>query len=205
LIRRRHPFPASFSSRALRGIWAPRSRAPRSRSAYRPGDRVDAPDNETQAAHHESVQPSYTWPSCPRRRHRGGRSAMKEQNVIGTMQLLAACQQARAEPHRGPLVHRAYGASFRDPAVFTESTEPREVPRAASRATCSTSRATCAVSAGAGPTCSRPCCASPVHRREGRHHAHPLLLPGRRATVFGRDPRLQFVHVDDALEILHRR
>jgi UDP-glucose 4-epimerase len=55
---------------------------------------------------------------------------MKEQNVIGTMQLLAACQQA---PQLKRLVMRsstaAYGASFRDPAVFTEDTEPREVPR----------------------------------------------------------------------------
>ena len=61
---------------------------------------------------------------------RGGRAAMKEQNVIGTMQLLAACQQA---PKLRRLVVRsstaAYGASFRDPAVFTEDTEPREVPR----------------------------------------------------------------------------
>jgi len=62
--------------------------------------------------------------------HAGGRAGMKEQNVIGTMQLLAACQQA---PDLKRMVVRsstaAYGASFRDPAVFTESTEPREVPR----------------------------------------------------------------------------
>ena len=46
---------------------------------------------------------------------------MKEHNIIGTMQLLAACQQA---PGLRKLVVRsstaAYGASFRDPAVFTE-------------------------------------------------------------------------------------
>src|SRR5207248_5059742 len=60
----------------------------------------------------------------------GGRAAMKEQNVIGTMQLLAACQRA---PELRKIVVRsstaAYGASFRDPAVFTEDTEPRELPR----------------------------------------------------------------------------
>ncbi|HEX8631280.1 MAG TPA: NAD-dependent epimerase/dehydratase family protein, partial [Catenuloplanes sp.] len=47
----------------------------------------------------------------------GGRTAMKEQNVIGTMQLLAACQ--RAERLRKLVVRSstaAYGASFRDPA-----------------------------------------------------------------------------------------
>src|SRR6185295_9420015 len=67
--------------------------------------------------------------TAPDQQH-GGRAAMKEQNVIGTMQLLAACQRA---PRLGKLVIRsstaAYGASFRDPAVFTEETEPREVPR----------------------------------------------------------------------------
>ncbi|TDB92401.1 NAD-dependent epimerase/dehydratase family protein, partial [Micromonospora fluostatini] len=67
--------------------------------------------------------------SAPDRQH-GGRAAMKDQNVIGTMQLLAACQRA---PRLRKLVIRsstaAYGASFRDPAVFTEETEPREVPR----------------------------------------------------------------------------
>src|SRR5690606_18720990 len=60
----------------------------------------------------------------------GGRAAMKEQNVIGTMQLLAACQ---ATPGLHKLVVRsstaAYGASFRDPAVFTEDTPPTLAPR----------------------------------------------------------------------------
>src|SRR6202042_1687987 len=60
----------------------------------------------------------------------GGRAAMKEQNVIGTMQLLAAIQGA---PRLRKLVVRsstaAYGASFRGPAVFTEGPAPRAVPR----------------------------------------------------------------------------
>ncbi|HEX2301541.1 MAG TPA: NAD-dependent epimerase/dehydratase family protein, partial [Pseudonocardiaceae bacterium] len=59
----------------------------------------------------------------------GGRVPMKELNVIGTMQLLAACQRA-------PSVRRfvlkstsaVYGASSRDPAVFTESMHARRVP-----------------------------------------------------------------------------
>jgi UDP-glucose 4-epimerase len=61
---------------------------------------------------------------------KGGRPAMKEHNIIGTMQLLAACQAAT---RLQKLVVRsstaAYGASFRDPAVFTESTPPTLVPR----------------------------------------------------------------------------
>ena len=56
----------------------------------------------------------------------GGRAPMKELNVIGTMQLLAACQRA-------PSVRRfvlkstsaVYGASSRDPAVFTEAMQAR--------------------------------------------------------------------------------
>ncbi|CCH90383.1 UDP-glucose 4-epimerase [Modestobacter italicus] len=59
----------------------------------------------------------------------GGRASMKELNVIGTMQLLAACQRA-------PAVRRlvlkstsaVYGASPRDPAVFTEAMQARRVP-----------------------------------------------------------------------------
>jgi UDP-glucose 4-epimerase len=60
----------------------------------------------------------------------GGRVPMKELNVIGSMQLLAACQRA-------PSVRRfvlkstsaVYGASSRDPAVFTEAMQARQVPR----------------------------------------------------------------------------
>jgi UDP-glucose 4-epimerase len=56
----------------------------------------------------------------------GGRTTMKELNVIGTMQLLAACQQAPQVRH---LVVKStttvYGASNRDPAMFTETAEPR--------------------------------------------------------------------------------
>ncbi|MPR00487.1 NAD-dependent epimerase/dehydratase family protein [Modestobacter sp. I12A-02628] len=59
----------------------------------------------------------------------GGRTSMKELNVIGTMQLLAACQAA---PSVRRLVLKStsavYGASSRDPAVFTESMQARRVP-----------------------------------------------------------------------------
>ena len=60
----------------------------------------------------------------------GGRSMMKELNVIGTMQLLAACQKATSVRQ---LVVKStttvYGASNRDPAMFTEDMEPRRAPR----------------------------------------------------------------------------
>ena len=60
----------------------------------------------------------------------GGRSSMKEINVIGTMQLLAACQ--KAESFRKLVVQSSvsvYGASPRDPAKFTEEMSPRAQPR----------------------------------------------------------------------------
>jgi UDP-glucose 4-epimerase len=60
----------------------------------------------------------------------GGRTSMKELNVIGTMQLLAACQRSSAVRR---LVLKStsavYGASPRDPAVFTEAMQARRVPR----------------------------------------------------------------------------
>ena len=60
----------------------------------------------------------------------GGRTAMKEINVIGTMQLLAACQKA---PSLRKLVVKSttavYGSSPRDPALFTEDIEPRSLPK----------------------------------------------------------------------------
>lgn len=136
----------------------------------------------------------------------GGRAGMKEQNVIGTLQLLAACQRA---PRLRKLVVRsstaAYGASFRDPAVFTEETEPREVPRGGFardildlegyvrgfRRRCPAVTATVLRLA--------PLIGSTADTTLTRYFSQPVV-----PTVFGRDPRLQFVHVDDALEILHR-
>lgn len=59
----------------------------------------------------------------------GGRAALKELNVMGAMQLFAACQKA-------PTVQRVvvkstaqvYGASARDPVMFTEEMSARRPP-----------------------------------------------------------------------------
>jgi len=135
-----------------------------------------------------------------------GRAWMKEQNVIGTMQLLAVCQRSR---RLRKLVVRsstaAYGASFNDPAVFTEETEPREVPRGgfardildiegyvrAFRRRCPEAIVTVLRLA--------PLIGSAADTTLTRYFAQPVV-----STVLGRDPRLQFLHVDDALDILHR-
>ena len=57
------------------------------------------------------------------------RTLAKEMNVLGTMQLLAACQ--RSDSVRNLIVRSTtavYGYSPRDPAIWLESTEPRAVP-----------------------------------------------------------------------------
>ncbi|WP_460468720.1 NAD-dependent epimerase/dehydratase family protein [Calidifontibacter terrae] len=62
-------------------------------------------------------------------RQAGGRTAQKEINVIGSMQLLAACQ--RAESVQRLVVKSSsavYGSSPRDPAMFTEEILARRNP-----------------------------------------------------------------------------
>ncbi|WP_134321926.1 NAD-dependent epimerase/dehydratase family protein [Cumulibacter soli] len=56
----------------------------------------------------------------------GGRASMKEANVMGTMRLLAACQHSSGV--RRLIVKSSgavYGASPRDPVLFTEQMQPR--------------------------------------------------------------------------------
>jgi UDP-glucose 4-epimerase len=136
----------------------------------------------------------------------GGRAAMKEQNVIGTMQLLAACQRA---PRLRKLVVRsstaAYGASFRDPAVFTEHTEPRAVPRGGFARDILDIEGYVRGFRRRRPdvlaTVLRfaPVIGSTASTTLTRYFSSPVV-----PTVLGRDARLQFVHLDDALEVLHR-
>ena len=62
-------------------------------------------------------------------RQAGGRATMKDINVIGTMQLLAACQ--KSDTVRQLVVKSTasvYGAGPRDPALFTEDTSPQHPP-----------------------------------------------------------------------------
>ncbi|HEX6871841.1 MAG TPA: NAD-dependent epimerase/dehydratase family protein [Micromonosporaceae bacterium] len=137
---------------------------------------------------------------------RAGRAAMKENNIIGTMQLLAACQ---ATPRLRRLVVRsstaAYGASFRDPAIFTESTPPTLMPRGGF------AKDVIEVEGYVrGFTRRRPDVTTTVLRLAPfvgpnadttltRYFSLPVV-----PTVFGRDPRLQFIHIEDALEVLVR-
>jgi UDP-glucose 4-epimerase len=134
----------------------------------------------------------------------GGRTAMKEINVIGTMQLLAACQKA---PSVAKLVVKSttsvYGAGPRDPAMFTEEVEPRHSPRSGwakdsaevegyvrgfARRRPDVQVTTLRFANFIGPG---------VHTPMTSFFSLPAV-----PTVVGYDARLQFVHEDDGLEAL---
>src|SRR4051812_1485436 len=134
----------------------------------------------------------------------GGRSAMKEINVIGTMQLLAACQKS-------PTVRRlvvksttaVYGSSPRDPACFTEEEEPRSLPRSGyakdavevegyvrgfGRRRPDVDVTLLRFSNFIGPQIESPLI---------RYFTLPVV-----PRVLGYDPRVQLLHEDDAIEVL---
>lgn len=134
----------------------------------------------------------------------GNRGAVKETNVIGTLQMLGACQKSSSVSR---LVVKSttqvYGSAPRDPAVFDESTPPKSLPDggfakdavevegyvrgfARRRPDVSVTVLRFAHLLGASSE-------SPL----ARYFALPVL-----PTVFGYDPRLQFVHEDDAVEAL---
>ncbi len=136
----------------------------------------------------------------------GGRTAMKEINVIGTMQLLAACQKA---PSMRSLVVKSttavYGSSPRDPALFTEELAPRSLPRAGyakdavevegyvrgfGRRRPDVSLTLLRFTNFIGPSIDTPLT---------RYLSLPVV-----PTVLGFDPRLQLCHEDDGLEVLRR-
>ncbi len=134
----------------------------------------------------------------------GGRAPMKEMNVLGTMQLLAACQKSDTVRR---LVLKSttavYGSSPRDPAVFAEDTPPRSLPRSGygkdavevegyvrgfGRRRPDVDVTVLRFSNFIGPT---------IDSALVRYFTLPVL-----PTAFGHDPRLQFLHEDDAVEIL---
>ena len=134
----------------------------------------------------------------------GGRNTMKELNVIGTMQLLAACQKA---PGLRNLVVKStttvYGASSRDPAMFTEEMEPRRAPRAGYAKDVAEiegyvrgfarRRSDVRVTLLRAANVIGPHVASPI-----TSYFRLPVIP----TVLGHDPRLQFLHEQDLLDVL---
>ncbi len=134
----------------------------------------------------------------------GGRNTMKELNVIGTMQLLAACQKA---PGLQNLVVKStttvYGASSRDPAMFTEDMEPRRAPLAGYAKDVAEIEGYVR-----GFARRRPDVRVTLIRAAnvvGPHVTSPITSYFRLPvipTVFGHDPRLQFLHERDLLGVL---
>ncbi|MFK4109798.1 NAD-dependent epimerase/dehydratase family protein [Streptomyces sp. NPDC002176] len=134
----------------------------------------------------------------------GSRATVKETNVIGTMQLLGACQKSPAVKR---LVVKSstnvYGSASRDPAVFTETTPAKALPsggfakdavevegyvRGFARRRPDVAVCVLRFANILGPTADTPLAS---------YFALPVL-----PTVFGYDPRLQFVHEDDVIEVL---
>jgi UDP-glucose 4-epimerase len=134
----------------------------------------------------------------------GGRASMKEINVIGTMQLLAACQKAGGV--RRLVVKSSagvYGSSPRDPAMFGEDTGAKVLPRAGwgkdsvevegyvrgfSRRRPDVEVVQLRLANIIGPG---------IHTALTDYFSLPVL-----PTVLGFDPRLQFLHEDDSLEAM---
>jgi UDP-glucose 4-epimerase len=136
----------------------------------------------------------------------GGRAMMKEINVIGTMQLLAACQKA---PSVRKLVVKSstavYGSSPQDPAMFTEDLEPNAMARTGyakdsvevegyvrgfARRRPDVAVTTLRFANFVGPKVRTPLTS---------YFSLPVV-----PTVFGFDPRVQFIHERDGLEVLWR-
>lgn len=134
----------------------------------------------------------------------GGRGAMKEINVIGSMHLLAACQRS-ATVRRVVLGSTAavYGSSPRDPALIAEDVEPAAAPRSGWGKDCleveGYARGLARRRPGIGVLALR--FADVVGAGSSSPLTDYLTLPAV-PTVLGYDPRLQFVHADDALACL---
>jgi len=136
----------------------------------------------------------------------GGRSSMKEINVIGTMQLLAACQ--KADTFAKLVVQSSvsvYGASPRDPVKFTEDMSPRVQPRTGFGKDSVEIETYVRGLARRRPdvvvTTLR--LASLMGAEVDSHVTRYLTLPVV-PRVMGFDARLQFLHPSDAVEALLR-
>jgi UDP-glucose 4-epimerase len=139
-------------------------------------------------------------------RQAGGRAPMKEINVIGTMQLLAACQKASSVQKLVVKSSTAvYGTGPADPGMFTEDMEPRHLPgsgwakdsvevesyvRGLARRRPDLTVTTLRFANFLGPTANTPM---------AQYFSLPVV-----PRVWGYDARLQFCHEDDGLEVIRR-
>ena len=136
----------------------------------------------------------------------GGRSAMKEINVIGTLQLLAAAQ--KVDSLRKVVMKSTtavYGASPSDPAIFREdmgmeahlatgyARDAEDVEQATRDFGRRRHDVTLTVLRFANFM------GSEIETPLTRYFSLPVV-----PTALGFDPRIQFIHEDDAVEVLYR-
>ena len=135
---------------------------------------------------------------------RGRSSASKELNVIGTMQLLAACQRSGGV---NKLVlgssTAVYGTSPRDPAMFTESLLARDGVRSGFPKDMVEVESYVRGFARRRPeviitTLRAASLLHPDVDTSLRNYFDNPVLP----TALGYDPRLQFLHLEDAMNVL---
>ena len=136
----------------------------------------------------------------------GGRTAMKELNVIGAMQLFAACQKSqRVKKLVMKSTTAVYGADPRDPALFTEEMSARSIPRIGyskdsveieqyardfGRRRPDVDLTILRFANFIGPD---------IETTLTRYFSLPVI-----PTAMGFDPRIQLAHEDDAVEVLYR-
>jgi len=136
----------------------------------------------------------------------GSSTSVKETNVIGTMQLLAACQRA---PGVGRLVLKSsaavYGSSSRDPAKFSEEMVARRSLRGGFAKDVLEVEGYVRGLARRRPDLQvmtlrlANLLSSTWDTSLGRYFRMPVI-----PTVLGYDPRLQLLHPADALTVLRR-
>ncbi|HVL32381.1 MAG TPA: NAD-dependent epimerase/dehydratase family protein [Actinomycetota bacterium] len=136
----------------------------------------------------------------------GGRAQMKEINVIGTMQLFAACQKAeKLKRFVMKSTTAIYGSDPTDPAIFSEEMGPTSSPRTG-YAKDAWEVENYARSFGRR----RPDVALTILRFANfigpridtpltRYFSLPVV-----PTALGFDPRIQLLHEEDAIEALYR-
>jgi UDP-glucose 4-epimerase len=136
----------------------------------------------------------------------GGRAQMKEINVIGTMQLFAACQKAeKLKRFVMKSTTAVYGSEPSDPGIFSEDMAPTSQPktgyardawevenyaRSFGRRRPDVALTILRFANFIGPRIDTPLT---------RYFSLPVM-----PTALGFDPRLQLLHEDDAIEALYR-
>lgn len=128
-----------------------------------------------------------------------------EVNVIGTVNIIAACSGAASPVRRLVLKSSAhyYGCAQDDPAFFREDYPRRRPPETPTERDVVEAEAAVAEFAEASPevTVTVLRCANVVGASVQTSHVRLLSLPAV-PTIFGFDPRYQFVHEDDVVAAL---